>query len=500
MSRTRDLPVFPISPEPVRPGVAPDVTAAQHEIDAIGDGDGPSIALVTLGCDKNTVDSERIVASLVGHGALYTPEPSAAEVLIVNTCAFIDAAKEESIDTLLEAARLKDSGSLRTLVAVGCMVERYRKELQQSLPEVDLFLGLQDLTDLVPQLVVRGLLDSRLHSHPGSRQPAGGLRHISYLKVSEGCDHKCAFCAIPLWRGRHRSFAPDALVEEARALDARGVVELNLVAQDLAHYGRDMDGHASVHKLVSMLLEATEIPWFRLLYIYSAGLRPPLIELMAREERLLSYIDMPIQHASPRMLEAMRRPERPDRLRETIARLRSQVSELTLRSTVLVGFPGETEEDFEALLDFIGEIQFDHLGAFAYSPQQGTPGAEMPNTVPEPLKLERLARVNELQRSVVASRNSARIGSLVEVLVDRIADGAHGYESRMRNQAFEIDGLTYLTGSSVELAAGDLAMATVTNADDADVWAEAQSLVRPARTPFARTETVALDLQTAWGR
>ncbi|NIR42546.1 MAG: 30S ribosomal protein S12 methylthiotransferase RimO, partial [Gemmatimonadetes bacterium] len=169
-------------------------------------------SVITLGCDKNTVDSERIVATLVGHGASYTPEPNAAEILIVNTCAFIDPAKEESIDTLLEAARLKDSGSLRTLVAVGCMVEQYRQELRRSLPEVDLFLGLRDLDQLVPQLVMRGLLDGRERRHPGSRLPVGGLRHVSYLKISEGCDHKCAFCAIPLWRGRHRSFDPDALV------------------------------------------------------------------------------------------------------------------------------------------------------------------------------------------------------------------------------------------------------------------------------------------------
>lgn len=455
-------------------------------------------SVITLGCDKNTVDSERIVASLVGHGALYTPEPSAAEVLIVNTCAFIDAAKEESIDTLLEAARLKDSGSLRTLVAVGCMVERYRKELQQSLPEVDLFLGLQDLPDLVPQLVVRGLLDGRIHNHPGSRQPAGGLRHISFLKVSEGCDHKCAFCAIPLWRGRHRSFAPDALVEEARALDARGVVELNLVAQDLAHYGRDMHGHAGVHKLVSMLLEATEIPWFRLLYIYSAGLRPGLVELMAREERLLSYIDMPIQHASARMLELMRRPERPDRLREKIAWLRSEIPGVTLRTTVMVGFPGETDEDFEALLEFIGEIQFDHLGAFAFSPQKGTPGAELPDKLPDSVKVERLELVGELQRSMVAARNQARVGDRVEVLVDRTADAA--IEARMPSQAYEIDGLTYLAASGIELGPGDLALATVTGADDADVWADAEELVRVARAPLAHSEAMGLDLKTAWGR
>lgn len=460
-------------------------------------------SVLTLGCDKNTVDSERIVATLVGHGADHTPETTAAEVLIVNTCAFIDAAKEESIDTLLEAARLKDTGGLRVLVAVGCLVERYRAELERTIPEVDLFLGLRDLPDLVPQLVMRGLLDGRLHKHPGSRLPVGGLRHISYLKVSEGCDHKCAFCAIPLWRGRHRSFDTGALVEEARALEARGVVELNLVAQDLAHYGRDLGGGSGLHQLLESLLGATEIPWFRLLYIYSAGLTQSLVELIARERRIVPYIDMPIQHASASMLERMRRPERPDRLRDKIAWLRSEIPDLTLRTTVVVGFPGESEEDFEALLDFIGEVEFDHLGAFAYSPQQGTPGAEMPDQLPESVKMERLALVNELQRSIVAARNATRLGERIEVIVDRVAgdvDGLHQYEARMRSQAYEIDGQTFLSSPDIDLEPGDLAVAEVTNADDADVWAIATERMREARSGLDRVEAVTLDLTSVWGR
>ncbi|MEE9132634.1 MAG: 30S ribosomal protein S12 methylthiotransferase RimO [Gemmatimonadota bacterium] len=460
-------------------------------------------SVITLGCDKNTVDSERIVATLVSHGATYTPEPADAEVLLVNTCAFIDAAKEESIDTLLEAARLKDTGQVRTLVAVGCMVERYRRELKDSIPEVDMFLGLQDLPDLVPQLVMRGLLNGRMHRHPGSRTPVGGLRHISYLKLSEGCDHKCAFCAIPLWRGRHRSFDPEALVEEARALEARGVVELNLVAQDLAHYGRDLAGQVGLRQLLERLLEATNIPWLRLLYIYSPGLRPSLVELMSSEERVLSYVDMPIQHANARMLERMRRPERPEQLRRKIAWLRSEIPDLTLRTTVVVGFPGETEEEFEALLDFMGEVEFDHLGAFAFSPQDGTPGAIMPDPVPDSVKMERLEVVSELQRSIVAARNRARIGGQVEVLVDRVPDGsdvANGIEARMRSQAFEIDGMTYLEASALELEPGDLALATVTNADDADLWAVAESRIRAAQRPVEHVEPVSLDLQTVWGR
>lgn len=459
-------------------------------------------SIITLGCDKNTVDSERILATLVGHGAVYESTPADAEVLIVNTCAFIDAAKQESIETLLEAARLKDDGNVRALVAVGCMVERYRGELQRSLPEVDLFIGLQDLPELVPQLVMRGLLDEREARHPGSRLPVGGLRHLSYLKVSEGCDHKCAFCAIPMWRGRHRSFDLERLVEEARALEARGVVELNLVAQDLAHYGRDTQRRVGLHHLIERLVEATQIPWFRLLYIYSAGLRPELVELMASERRLLSYIDMPIQHASPRMLELMRRPERPDRLREKIAWLRSEIPDLTIRTTVLVGFPGESDDDFEQLLDFMGEVRFDHLGAFTYSPQPGTAGEKLPDPVPESLKRERLSRVQELQRSIVAARYRDAIGQRVEVIIDGPAthDLSEGLEGRSRAQAFEIDGLTYITASDTDLAPGDLAVATVVEADDADLWAVANELLRRADQPTEYVETTSLDLQTAWGR
>lgn len=459
-------------------------------------------SVITLGCDKNTVDSERIAATLVGHGATYSPEPSGAEVLLVNTCAFIDPAKEESIETLLDAARMKENGNLRAVVAVGCLVERYREELEASVPEVDLFLGLRDLPDLVPQLIMRGLLDGREARHPGTRLPVGGLRHISYLKVSEGCDHKCAFCAIPLWRGRHRSFQPSALVSEARALEKRGVVELNLVAQDLAHYGRDLAEPVALPQLLVDLLEATEIPWFRLLYIYSAGLHPALVDLMAREPRLLPYIDMPIQHASTRVLERMRRPERPDKLRDKIAWMRSQVPDLTLRTTVLVGFPGEEEEDFEALLEFIGAVEFDHLGAFAYSPQPGTPGAEMPDAVPDSVKMERLALVNELQRSIVLARNSSRVGQRVEVVVDRASpEGGELIEARTRSQAYEIDGLTFLDPAGLlDLGPGDLVRATISGADDADLWAVAEERTRAAGRPLEYVQPGGLDLNTAWGR
>ncbi|MEE9576955.1 MAG: radical SAM protein, partial [Gemmatimonadota bacterium] len=232
------------------------------------------LGLVSLGCDKNTVDSERILAALTAYGAERASTLQEADVVVVNTCGFIDAAKRESIETILEAARLKGEASCRAVVAVGCLVERHREELAASLPEVDLFLGLRDLDRLVPELQQRGLLGER-RRHPGDRTPLGSDRHVRYLKVSEGCDHGCAFCAIPLWRGRHRSFDPDRLLAEARRLEAQGVVELNLVAQDLAHYGREFRDGTDIAALLMRLLEETDIPWFRLLYVYSAGLREP---------------------------------------------------------------------------------------------------------------------------------------------------------------------------------------------------------------------------------
>ncbi|MGH9885730.1 MAG: radical SAM protein, partial [bacterium] len=259
------------------------------------------VSVITLGCDKNTVDTERYVAQLADRGAEYTPEMSEADVIVVNTCGFIDAAKKESIDALVEAGRLKEEGRCRAVVGVGCMVQRHKDELVEALPEVDLFLGSSEVDRLIPELEARGLIgaDEVPAVHPGIRVFAGGLQHVRYLKVSEGCDHGCAFCAIPLMRGRHRSFALDEIVHEAQLLEAQGAREINLVAQDLAHYGRDRrDQKLALTDVLEALVRETTIPWIRMLYLYSAGLTPRLLELMATEPRILPYLDMPIQHAS----------------------------------------------------------------------------------------------------------------------------------------------------------------------------------------------------------
>ncbi|HVF38339.1 MAG TPA: MiaB/RimO family radical SAM methylthiotransferase, partial [Gemmatimonadaceae bacterium] len=296
------------------------------------------VGFVTLGCDKNTVDSERYLARLAGYGAELTHNLEEAEIILVNTCGFIDAAKKESIDAIVEAGNMKREGNCQAVVALGCMVERHKGELEQALPEVDLFLGASEGDRLVPELEARGLLGPEdLANHPGMREYAGDLRHVRYLKISEGCDHGCAFCAIPLMRGKHRSFALDDVIHEAQMLELDGAKELNLVAQDLAHYGRDVRNGFGLPELLESLVAETGIPWIRMLYLYSAGITPRLIEVVAREPRVLRYLDMPMQHASDSVLARMRRPERKKTIRDRVLSLRSAVPELAIRTTCIVG-------------------------------------------------------------------------------------------------------------------------------------------------------------------
>jgi ribosomal protein S12 methylthiotransferase len=400
------------------------------------------VGIVTLGCDKNTVDSERYLARLAGYGAEPTGDLAEAEVILVNTCGFIDAAKRESIDALVEAGRLKEEGSCRALVAVGCMVERHKAELAAELPEVDLFLGASEVDRLVPELEERGLLGAPVEVHPGDRIFAGGLSHVRYLKISEGCDHGCAFCAIPLMRGRHRSFALDEVVREAQLLELQGAREINLVAQDLAHWGRDRRDGRTLPDLLQALLADTSVPWFRLLYLYSAGITPRLVETMAREPRIVPYFDSPIQHGADGVLARMRRPERQRTIRERVARVRAAVPDVAIRTTCIVGFPGETEGDFRVLLDFLEEMQFDRVGAFTYSPQDGTRAAALVDDVPEPVKRERLERLTELQRVITAERYERHLGRTVPAILDRSERGV--LEARTVWQADDIDGVTRL--------------------------------------------------------
>ncbi len=439
--------------------------------------------LVTLGCDKNTVDSERYIAQLRDHGAVSVDDGAEAELIIVNTCGFIDAAKAESIDAIVAAGRMKSEGSATAVVAVGCMVERHKAELEEALPEVDFFLGASETERLVPMLHERGLIGDPVTQHPGIRVYAGDTPFVRYLKVSEGCDHGCAFCAIPLMRGKHRSFARDEIVREAQLLELQGAREINLVAQDLAHYGRDRQDGVRLPDLLESLLAETSIPWIRNMYLYSAGITPRLLEVIAGAPRILRYLDMPIQHASDAVLERMRRPERQRTIREKVARFREAVPGVAIRTTCIVGFPGETDDDFAQLLDFLRETEFERVGVFTYSPQEGTRGALLADDVPESLKLQRLEAVQELQRHITAERYESRIGTLAPALIEAAANEDGLARARLPWQADDIDGVTWVAtdaapGSFVEVVVDEVV-------DDYDFHATAQRVLAEVPKPAA---------------
>jgi ribosomal protein S12 methylthiotransferase len=442
------------------------------------------VGFVTLGCDKNTVDSERYLGDLAGCGAEYTTDLADADVIIVNTCGFIDAAKKESIDALVEAGRYKSEGVCQAVVAIGCMVERHKRELMDALPEVDLFIGASESGTLVRQLTERGIgVADSVALHPGVRQYTGDLPHVRYLKVSEGCDHGCAFCAIPLMRGKHRSFSRDDVIREGQLLELQGAREINLVAQDLAHYGRDTRDGVRLPQLLESLLAETSVPWFRMLYLYSAGITPRLLEVVARESRILPYLDMPMQHAADEVLARMRRPERKRTIREKVAQFREAVPGVAIRTTCIVGFPGETESQYYELLEFLEEVAFDRVGAFTYSAQEGTRAAEFPDDVPDALKRERLERLTELQRSITAERYEARIGTVVRAIVDRRAAG--GSQARLPWQADDIDGVTQLDDAHAPGTFLDVAVEEVV--DDYDFRA---SMVRVVDAPREARRTI----------
>ncbi len=488
--RTRELPVFPVTAAPVRPEVSPHVSAVEHEIGPIGSPAGPKIGLVTLGCDKNTVDSERMMAALVGHGARVSSEVEGAELILVNTCGFIEAAKEESIETILQACSLKEQGRVGAVVAVGCLVQRYKDDLAREIPEVDLFLGLTEMDRLVPELRSRGVLRDDLAPVPNMELPLRILStdtpHTSHLKISEGCDHTCAFCAIPHMRGLHRSAPLDELVREARELEWRGVKELNIISQDTTWYGRDLR-RATVQRagpggtaewtpllpdLLRALLDGTTVPWIRLFYMYPSGITPELVTLLESEPRLLPYLDMPIQHGSDSMLKRMRRPERRRTIREQVRRLRSAIPALVLRTTVIVGFPGETESEFDEMLDLLREIRFERVGAFPYSPEEGTPAAEMEGHLSDREKRDRLEALMEVQREISFEHNERLVGSRQTVIIDRLVDEDPDYEAEGRSpgQAAEVDGLTRISGAR-GLCPGDFTEVEITDALDYDLVA-----------------------------
>ena len=356
-----------------------------------------SVGLISLGCAKNRVDSEILLGELARRGHTITPDMEGAGTVIVNTCAFIDDAKRESIEAILEVAARKGKGVGKLLVA-GCMVNRFGEELQRDIPEIDGFISLDSLLEVERVVSLGGAAPPPSPSHMVFDHTAPRMlttRGYAYLKVAEGCNNPCTFCAIPLWRGRFRSRTIDSLVNEARQLEAQGIGELCLIAQDTTRYGEDLDyGKHGLTRLAEALLAATGFKWIRFLYAYPTTLDEALLKLMGREERLVSYVDMPLQHSHPEMLKAMRRGGSPERYTRLLERARELAPDIFLRTTFIVGFPGETEEHFEHLLEFVKRSRFDHLGAFVYSPEPGTPAAGPRYVVARPQGAEAMRRQN----------------------------------------------------------------------------------------------------------
>ncbi len=431
------------------------------------------VHLLTLGCPKNRVDSEVMLGVLARRGHELVLDPEAADVLVVNTCSFIQPAKEESIDAILDLARVKAARAGRRLVVTGCLAQRYADELGTALPEVDVFVGTGDLlhiADAVEAPVSDGPVVYRGAQHVLPRRELAqrvraGAWWTAYLKVSEGCDHTCSFCIIPKIRGRHESRPMDDVLEEAAALAADGALELNLVAQDLTAYGRDRRDGASLAVLLrGLAVRVPAVRWLRLLYAYPASVTDELLEVMATEPAVCKYLDMPLQHISDRMLRAMRRERSGAAIRRLLARVRAAVPGVALRSAFIVGFPGETEDDVRALCDFLEEAEFERVGVFTYSREEGTAAATLPDQIAEAVKRERRARVMAVQAGVAARRAAAQVGLGVEVLVEEAR--GRTLVGRTRTQAPEIDGVIRLVG---EAAPGTIVRAVVTGADTYDL-------------------------------
>jgi ribosomal protein S12 methylthiotransferase len=422
------------------------------------------VGMISLGCPKNLVDAEIMLGQLQADSAHVeiTNDLAEADVVIVNTCGFIDAAKQESIDTILEIAQKKGHGVQR-LVVTGCMVQKYRTDLQESIPEIDAFVGLDHLEKITQAVTglseeelapTRRKMSQRLYED-FPRVLTQGTAH-AYLKVSEGCSNPCTFCAIPQMRGKFRSRGIDGLVREALALQQAGVRELNLVAQDTTRYGEDIGINNGLTRLVETLLAETDFRWIRFLYAYPGSLDWTLFELMGREPRFASYVDIPLQHVSSNVLGRMRRPGSPKEYREMITRMRELVPDLTLRTTFITGHPGETPKDFGELYDFVEWAQFDNMGAFVYSSEDSTLAARMTDIPTRKTAERRRAKLMELQQKIALSRNEVKVGRTFEALITGVCDETeHLLEGRIVGQAPEIDG-RLLINDGIELLPRDL--------------------------------------------
>jgi len=435
------------------------------------------VSVVTLGCEKNLVDSEIMSGLVHQRGFKLVEKPEDATVVIVNTCGFIDAAKEESVNTILNLAELKETSRLKALIVSGCLTQRYKKELMDEMPEIDGIVGTGDfhrINDIIDE-ALRGTKPVYVGNPVFNYEEAmprilSTARHTAFVKIAEGCDNACTFCSIPIMRGKFRSRSIESILAEVENLAKQGVKEVSLIAQDSTNYGTDLYEGFRLPELLNRVSEVPGIEWVRLHYAYPGFFTDDLIETIAANPKVCDYIDMPLQHSEDAILKRMRRPGRQRDVRELIGKIRARIPNAALRTSMIVGFPGETDEEFERLCDFVREMKFDRLGVFTYSQEEDTPANRLPNQVPDEVKQFRANTLMEIQREV-ANENAAKfVGRTIDVLVERYDGRSDVYIGRSQYDAPEVDGEVFITNCPVEI--GQMSKVRITHAYEYDLSGE----------------------------
>ena len=436
------------------------------------------VLFISLGCDKNLVDSEVMLGLLAEKGYQMTDDETEAEVIVINTCCFIHDAKEESIQTILEMAEYKKEGTLKALIVTGCLAQRYQQEILDEIPEVDEVLGTTSYPEIVDAIenALKGRAEVRMTDIDAlplvdtARQVTTG-GHFAYLKIAEGCDKHCTYCIIPKIRGNYRSVPMERLIKEAEGLAEKGVKELILVAQETTLYGKDLYGEKSLHRLLKELCRISGIRWIRILYCYPEEIDDNLIRVMKEEPKICHYVDLPIQHANTDILKRMGRRTSKEQLVEIIGKLREAIPDIAIRTTLITGFPGETKEQQEELMDFVDQMEFDRLGVFTYSPEEDTPAARMPDQIPEEVKEDRQAEIMELQQEIAFEQAEDMVGKEVLVMIEGKVADENAYVGRTYKDAPNVDGLIFVN-TEEELMSGDFARVKVTGAAEYDLIGE----------------------------
>ena len=437
-----------------------------------------NILFISLGCDKNLVDSEVMLGLLDAKGYQIVDDETQADIIVINTCCFVHDAKEESIQTILEMAEYKTEGRLKALIVTGCLAQRYRQEIIDEIPEVDAVLG-TTAYDKIVEAVEEALAGAghveleNVNALPlvDTKRLVTTGGHYAYMKIAEGCDKHCTYCIIPKLRGNYRSVPMERLIQEAKDLAEQGVKELILVAQETTLYGKDIYGEKSLHKLLRELCKVDGIRWIRILYCYPEEIDDNLIQVMKEEKKLCHYLDLPIQHANDEILKRMGRRTSKAQLEEIIGKLKREIPDITLRTTLITGFPGETEEQHEELKAFVDEMEFDRLGVFTYSPEEDTPAAEMSDQIPEEVKEDRQAEIMELQQEIAFAQAEDMIGEEVLVMIEGKVADENAYVGRTYKDAPGVDGLIFIN-TDEELMSGDFARVKVTGAVEYDLIGE----------------------------